>query len=60
MLIVYVSTQETANRAQIWKRLRSPGIDYKESIPPVFVACMAGRYDNPICRTFLGIDFCAP
>jgi hypothetical protein len=42
MSTVYVSTQEIANRARICKRLRSPGIDSKESIPPVFVAWRAG------------------
>jgi hypothetical protein len=31
-------------RARICKRFRSPGIDSKESIPPAYVACMAGRY----------------
>jgi hypothetical protein len=29
------------SRARICKRLRSPGIDYKESIPPVYVAWRA-------------------
>ncbi len=54
------------NGVLVCKRLRSPGIDSKESIPPANVAwariCkhfkaqesipnLAGRYDNPICRT---------
>jgi hypothetical protein len=29
-------------RARICKRLRSPGIDFKESIPPAYVASRAG------------------
>ncbi len=40
-------------RARIVKRLWSPGIDSKEWIPPAYVACMAGRYDNPIPPRFL-------
>jgi hypothetical protein len=35
-------------RSRICKRLRNPGIDPKESIPPAYVARMAGRHDNPI------------
>ncbi len=33
------STQE--HRARIYKRLRSPGIDSEESIPPAYVAWRA-------------------
>jgi hypothetical protein len=33
---------ENKGRAQIRKRLRSPGIDSKESIPPAYVAWRAG------------------
>ncbi len=39
---------ENKGRAQIRKRLRSPGIDSKESIPPAYVACSGLVYDNPI------------
>jgi hypothetical protein len=39
-------------RARIFKRLWSPGIDFKESIPHVYVA-RAGPYDNPIPTRFL-------
>jgi hypothetical protein len=57
-------------KAQICKRLRSIGIDSKESIPPGLCS-LAGRYDSPIWRTgppgyigrrnrFLGIDSWAP
>jgi hypothetical protein len=57
--------------ARICKRLNSPGIDSKESIPPAYVAWLAGQYDNPICcnnppgyvgwwNRLLGIDSCAP
>ncbi len=38
------------SRARIFKLLRSPIVDSKESIPPAFVA---GRYDNPITTRFL-------
>jgi hypothetical protein len=41
--------------ADIFKRLRSPEIDSKESIPPVFV----GRYDNPIPTRFLATIDCS-
>jgi hypothetical protein len=40
------------NRARIWKRLRSPGIDSKESV-------FAGRYDNPILTRFLAPIDCS-
>jgi hypothetical protein len=39
------------NRARIFKRLWSPGIDSKEWIPPAYL--LAGRYDNPIRPRFL-------
>ncbi len=32
----------SADRARIYKQLRSPGIDYKESIPPTHIAWRAG------------------
>ncbi len=38
------------HRGRIWKLLRSRGIDFKESIRQTYVT-LAGRYDNPICRT---------
>ncbi len=40
------------NRARICKRLRSPGIDFKESIPPAHVAWRTGtsnRFVVPFC-----------
>ncbi len=33
---------QTLCRARICKRLRRPGIDSEESIPPAYVACRAG------------------
>jgi hypothetical protein len=49
-LVYFVSfiTNSLKSRAQIFKLLRSPGIDYKELIPPAYV-----RYDNPIPTRFL-------
>ncbi len=41
------------SRARIFKRLRIPGMDSAS------LCSLAGRYDNPICRTFLGIYSCA-
>ncbi len=41
-------------RARICKRLRRPGIDSEDSIPPAYVGSMAGRYEK------LGIDSWAP
>jgi hypothetical protein len=36
------------SRDSIIKLLKSPGIDFKESIPPAYVLCsLTGRYDNP-------------
>jgi hypothetical protein len=40
------------NRAQIFKLLRRPRINSKESKPAAYVA-MAGRYDNSIPIRFL-------
>ncbi len=37
----------------IFKLLRSPGINFKESILLVYVCSLAGRYDNPIPIRFL-------
>jgi hypothetical protein len=34
--------QNTRSRARIYKHLRSPGIDFKESVPPAYVAWQAG------------------
>jgi hypothetical protein len=39
-------------RVRICKRVRSPGIDSKESIPPAFVA-WRGRYDKWMVNTHL-------
>ncbi len=44
-------------RARIFKRLWSPGIDFKEWIPPVY-SSLAGRYDNPIPTRFLAPIYC--
>ncbi len=38
----------SVNRARIYKRFRSPGIDPKESIPRVYVAWLAGA--KPLYR----------
>ncbi len=38
-------------KSQIFKLLRSLGIDSKESISPAYLA--AGRYDNPVPTRFL-------
>jgi|688.fasta_scaffold2094927_1 hypothetical protein len=38
----------TISRARICKRLRSPGIDYKELIPPVYVAWRAGTSNRVV------------
>jgi hypothetical protein len=43
-------TRPQVHRARIFKLLRCPGIEFKESIPPAYVAPV-GRYDNPICCT---------
>ncbi len=43
-------------RHGIFKLLKSPGIDSKESIPPAYVAWRVGRYDNPIPTLFLAPD----
>jgi hypothetical protein len=40
-----------------FKLFRSPGIDSKESNTPAYVACMAGRYDNPLLTQFLAPIF---
>jgi hypothetical protein len=37
---------EQAAWARICKRLRSPGIDPEESIPPALWSLVAGRYDK--------------
>jgi hypothetical protein len=48
-------------RARICKRLRRPGIDSKESIPPAYVACRAGtskrgcRTGRPGCESIPGL-----
>jgi hypothetical protein len=34
--------------SRIYKRLRSPGIDFKESIPPAYVAWRAGTTNRVI------------
>jgi len=36
------------NWAQIAKPLRSPGIDFKESIPPAYVAWLAGTTNKDV------------
>ncbi len=36
------------NRARIFKRLRSPGIDSKKSIPPAYEACRAGTSNRVV------------
>jgi hypothetical protein len=51
-LIKMSNSSATKGRGGIFKLLRSPGIDTKESIPPANVA-WAGRYDNPIPTRFL-------
>jgi hypothetical protein len=38
-------------RARICKRLRSPAIDSKESIPKAYICSLAGRYVKEGCRT---------
>jgi hypothetical protein len=48
-LLRYLSISNAPPRASIFKRLWSPGIDSKGSIPPAYVA---GRY-NPIPTRFL-------
>jgi hypothetical protein len=45
---------------QICKRLRSLGIDSKESIPPAYVAWRDGRSDRVVVPVRLGIDSRAP
>jgi hypothetical protein len=37
-----MAEQETVSRARICRRLRSPGIDSKESVPPAYQAWRAG------------------
>jgi hypothetical protein len=46
-------------RARIFKLLRHPDIDSKESIPPAYAARRAGRYDNPIPNWFLAPIDCS-
>jgi hypothetical protein len=36
---IFHTNKTGPNRARIFKRLRSPGIDSKESIPPAYEAC---------------------
>jgi hypothetical protein len=36
------------SRDRICKRLRSPGIDSNESIPPAYVACRAGTSNRVV------------
>jgi hypothetical protein len=53
-------------RARIYKRLRSPGIDSKESVPPAYAAWRTGTTNSVIIpgppgyiiwrNRFLGID----
>jgi hypothetical protein len=53
--------EDSVSRAQICKRLRSPGIDSKELISPAYVAWRAGtskRVVVPACQA--GIDSWAP
>jgi len=48
-----VTVRYTLYRARICKRLRSPGIDSKESIPPAYVAWRAGTSKSvvvPACQ----------
>jgi hypothetical protein len=37
-----------SSRVRICKRLRSPGIDTSESIPPAYVACRAGTTNSVV------------
>jgi hypothetical protein len=37
-----------SSRVRICKRLRSPGIDSSESIPPAYVACRAGTTNRVV------------
>ena len=41
-ILVHFSEGDARNRAQIFKFLRSPEIDSKESVPPAYVAWRAG------------------
>jgi hypothetical protein len=43
------------SRARIFKLLRSPGIDSKESIPPDYVACVGILEQSPGARNRVGI-----
>jgi hypothetical protein len=64
--LLYTSCPETPNFTptvytgdDIFNLLRSPGIDFKESIPLSYVAWRAGRYDNPIPTRFLAPIDCS-
>ncbi len=51
-VLICSSEVHWSTRAGIFKPLRSPGIDSKESIPPAYVVWRV-RYDNPIPTRFL-------
>ncbi len=51
-LAVAIFEKRKEIRARIFKRLWSPGIDFKEIIPPVYVAS-GGPVRNPISTRFL-------
>ncbi len=45
-LFFYFPFKVSSLRARICKRLKNAGLDSKESIPPTYIACMAGQYDK--------------
>jgi len=48
----FLTVERVLTRVRIFKLLRSPGIDSKESVP-ASLCSLAGRYDSPIPTRFL-------
>ncbi len=54
--VIVFSIRILINRARKCKRLRSPGIDSEESIPPIYVAWRTGTTNRVVVPTRQGID----